>query len=42
MLLKVVPELVSISGKLVREEQPIQALAKLVPELVFIKGKLVS
>jgi hypothetical protein len=38
---KFVPAAVLISGKLVREEQPYQALLKFVPFAVLIKGKLV-
>ena len=39
--MKSVPEDVSIRGKLVRLEQPIQVKLKSVPEDVSIRGKLV-
>ena len=41
MLLKLVAAAVLISGKLVKPEQPAQALLKFVPAAVLISGKLV-
>ena len=42
VLLKLVPEDVSISGKEVRDEQPNQVTRKFVPKEVSISGKLVD